>query len=98
MNRIEKEKRIVGLMMRIYCQGKHKAGKGVLCAECAELLAYAQSRLEHCPHSYDKPSCRRCTIHCYSPRHRRAIKEMMRYAGPRMMFRHPIIALKHLLQ
>ncbi|MDE5812571.1 MAG: nitrous oxide-stimulated promoter family protein [Muribaculaceae bacterium] len=98
MKRIEKEKRIVGLMMRIYCRGRHQAGKEALCDECAALLAYAQSRLERCPNFPDKTSCRRCTIHCYSPEHRRAIKEVMRYAGPRMLFRHPIIALKHLLQ
>lgn len=46
----------------------------------------------------EKPICARCPIHCYKPVMRERIREMMRYAGPRMLRRHPILAIRHLLE
>jgi len=39
--RITREKRIVDKMITIYCQKNHHSKKGVLCADCEELKAYA---------------------------------------------------------
>lgn len=74
-------------------------GHGVseaLCGECDRLLAYANGRLERCPFGAKKPSCGHCPVHCYKPAMRRQIKDVMRYAGPRMLYRHPILAILHL--
>ena len=69
-----------------------------LCDDCRELLDYAMQRLSRCPHGASKPSCKRCTIHCYSPQMRQRIAAVMRWSGPRMMLRHPVMALRHLLR
>jgi len=83
-------------MAGIYCRGHH-ATKGELCAECRELLDYAYCRLDRCPYGGEKPTCGKCPIHCYKPAMKTKAKAVMRYAGPRLMFRHPILTLRHWL-
>jgi hypothetical protein len=39
-----------------------------------------------------------CPVHCYQPRMRESIREVMRYAGPRMLTRHPFLAVAHLIE
>ena len=68
-----------------------------LCPACAALLEYARQRLERCPFADQKPTCARCTVHCYRPDMRAQVRTVMRYAGPRMTLRHPYLALRHLL-
>ena len=43
----------------------------------------------------DKPVCSKCPVHCYRPELRERIRGVMRYAGPRMLYRHPVLALRH---
>ena len=95
MSRIDKETKIVGLMVRLYC--RRKEGNRELCPECAELIDYAGARLHHCPFGERKSSCRKCTIHCYRPEMRKRIRRVMRYSGPRMLLYHPLEYLRHLL-
>jgi len=83
-------------MIRIYCRAHHRDGP-VPCAECAEMEAYASCRLDRCPYGADKPACTNCPIHCYKPDYRERIREVMRFAGPRMAAQHPILALRHLI-
>jgi len=94
--RIDREKRTIRAMVRIYCRKQH-AGRAALCGECSELLEYALGRLDHCPFAPEKPTCADCTVHCYKPKMREQVKEVMRFAGPRMLLRHPILAIRHLL-
>jgi len=94
--RLERELRTIRAMVRIYCR-RHHGGRGELCAECAELLDYARQRLERCPFGEEKPTCVRCPIHCYKPSQRERARAVMRFAGPRMLWRHPILAIRHLL-
>jgi hypothetical protein len=82
-------------MVGIYCYDKHATG-GELCATCAELLAYAHQRLAKCPYGAEKTTCRECPIHCYRVTERAAMRDVMRYAGPRMLRRHPFLAIRHL--
>jgi hypothetical protein len=91
------EVRTVAAMMHIYCRAHHGTA-GNLCRDCAGLLAYAEERIEKCPFGIDKPVCNTCTVHCYEPDMREQVREVMRYAGPRMMGRHPILAIRHLLR
>jgi hypothetical protein len=55
------------------------------------------ARLAKCPFQENKSTCANCTVHCYKPDMRQRVRAVMRYAGPRMMWRHPILALTHLL-
>ena len=90
-----KEMQTVEEMIKIYCKGMHHT-KGGLCDECQELLDYAQLRSSKCPFMENKTFCSNCKVHCYKPDMRNKIKEVMRYSGPRMMFHHPVMAIKHL--
>ncbi len=98
MLRVDAEKRTVAFMISLYCHNKHHnaAPRQTLCPDCRSLLDYAHCRLEHCRYGEAKPSCTRCPIHCYSPRKREQIRQVMRYSGPRMIWHHPILAIRHL--
>jgi hypothetical protein len=98
--RLARELKTIGVMLRIYCRDQHggaSRNEAGLCEECAELFDYARKRLAGCPYGPDKPTCANCQIHCYGPQQREAARVMMRYAGPRMMWRHPLLAIAHVL-
>ena len=95
MRIIEKEQRTAEQMIRIYC--RHKEGNKELCPTCRQLLQYAHNRLKHCTFGEQKKTCRNCPIHCYKPEMKKRIQEVMRYAGPRMFFFHPITTIKHFI-
>ena len=94
--RIEREKRTVTAMIERYCVDHHTAAPGELCPQCAGLQAYAVQRLERCPFQEGKTTCANCAIHCYRPDRQEQIRMVMRYAGPRMIWRHPVMAIQHL--
>jgi hypothetical protein len=93
-DRLERERHTIQLMIEIYCRGQHHPA-GALCAECQQLSAYAMQRIDKCPYQADKPTCAKCTIHCYKPAMRDQVRRVMRYAGPRMMLYHPVLAILH---
>ena len=93
--RIEREKRTVSAMIELYCADRHTAPHGELCPACAELRAYAMQRLDRCPFQEEKTTCANCAVHCYRPDRKEQIRVVMRYAGPRMLLRHPVLALLH---
>ena len=92
---IEREKATVQKMIHIFCEKKHKTADGVLCSECQTLLNYSNNRLEHCQFQENKPTCRKCTVHCYSPKMRERIKQVMRFSGPRIALSAPVVWLRH---
>jgi len=83
-------------MVRIHCRDQHHPAAG-LCAECRQLLDYASVRLERCRFGADKPTCAKCPVHCYQPARREQVRLVMRYAGPRMVWEHPVMSLRHWL-
>lgn len=91
------ELKTIARMIGLYCRGHNHAPTG-LCEACSELLAYAEGRIGKCPFGVGKPVCNQCTVHCYKPDMRERVREVMRYAGPRMMARHPILAIRHLVR
>jgi hypothetical protein len=97
--RLRREYRTIESMLEIWCAGHHgrAAARDGLCDECMELLAYAGQRLVKCPYGEDKPTCAKCPVHCYKRLQRDRVREVMRYAGPRMLLRHPWQALLHIL-
>jgi len=94
--RIRREKQTIAAMTQIYCRAHH-GSRETLCSDCAELLDYARRRLDSCPFGERKPACNRCLVHCYSTRNQERIKQIMRFAGPRMLYHHPLLSLMHLL-
>jgi hypothetical protein len=84
-------------MIALTCRDLHGGGRRNLCAACLELRGYAHQRLVRCPFGADKPTCANCRIHCYKPEMRERVRQVMRHAGPRMLVRHPVLALMHLI-
>ncbi len=96
----EREKRMVSEMIALYCRKRHGGGAGGrgLCPACAELDAYARARSDRCPFMETKAFCSNCRVHCYRPEMRERIREVMRFAGPRMIFHHPVAAIRHVVE
>lgn len=54
-------------------------------------------RVDKCTFQDAKPTCAKCPVHCYNPTMREQVREVMRYAGPRMVLHHPILSILHTL-
>lgn len=98
--RIRRELATVRAMILLHCRHRHgperPARGGSLCAACDELWDYARERVERCRFGDGKPTCAACPVHCFKPSMRESIRAVMRYSGPRMLWRHPLLALLHL--
>lgn len=90
-----REKTVVLHMIEAYCHGKHGTRRDELCTECTQLAEYAEARISRCPFMATKTFCSQCHVHCYTPEKLQAIKDVMRYAGPRMLLRHPVLVVRH---
>ena len=101
MNKTEtkchKEKEIVALMIKLYCAEKHNTNSA-LCPDCQRLKDYADMRTDKCPFMDTKTFCSNCKVHCYKPNMREKMKAVMKFSGPRMIFYHPVLAIKHLIE
>ncbi len=99
--RLRREWRTVDAMIAIACRGRqHERAAGrapVALPGCAELRAYAEQRLLRCPFGEAKPTCNNCQVHCYRPEMRQRVRDVMIFAGPRMLLHHPVLALLHLV-
>jgi hypothetical protein len=84
-------------MILCYCHDLHHTPGKALCPDCQALLSYASIRLERCRFGETKPTCVKCPVHCYAADRRDQVKTVMRYAGPRMLWRHPVLSLFHWL-
>ena len=93
----EREKKMVSQMIALYCRKKH-GSKGGLCPDCASLNEYARVRSDKCPFMETKSFCSNCKVHCYKPEMREKIQEVMRFSGPRMLFHHPVAAIRHVIE
>lgn len=91
-----REKETVSLMIKIYCRAHH--GGKELCPDCAALDAYARLRSDKCPFMETKTFCSNCRVHCYRAEMREKIRAVMRYAGPRMLLHHPVMAVRHVIE
>ncbi|MDG6223116.1 MAG: nitrous oxide-stimulated promoter family protein [Candidatus Bathyarchaeota archaeon] len=93
--RITREKKTINKMVHMYCKGKHDPQKNELCTKCTEFLSYAYKRLDNCPFQEEKSTCGKCLVHCYQPVMKEKAKKIMRYSGPRLIYKSPILALHH---
>ncbi|WP_031513113.1 nitrous oxide-stimulated promoter family protein [Desulfofalx alkaliphila] len=88
MAKAEKDLFIVLKFIETYCNCNHREQQKVtleghemkLCQECLELSNYAIKRRLLCPKD-PKPSCKNCDTHCYAPRYRKKIREVMKFSG-----------------
>lgn len=93
----ERERRVVTEMVAAYCHGHHGTRGDELCEECARLAEYASLRVARCPLMATKSFCSQCRVHCYAPDRRARIRDVMRYAGPRMLLHHPVMCVRHVI-
>jgi len=94
--RLARELATIRAMVALHCRDRHGHRDG-LCEECGALMDYATRRLDRCVFGDDKPTCANCTVHCYNADMRERVRAVMRYAGPRMMWRHPLLAIAHVI-
>ena len=87
----QQEKKIITKMIHLYCLHNNDINE-------QELLECALLRIQKCPMMATKTFCKHCHIHCYQKEKQEQIKRVMRYSGPRMIFYHPILALRHALK
>ncbi len=92
--RLAREWQTMTVMVRIYCRDRHHTVGGV-CAECEQFLNYAIGRLERCHFGLEKPTCAKCPVHCYQRERREQVRTIMINAGPRMLWEHPLMSLRH---
>lgn len=95
--RLARERLTMSKMVGMYCGAHHGPSNGDICDDCRAFLDYAETRLRKCPYGEDKPTCANCPVHCYKPAQREYARKIMRYAGPRMLLRHPLLAIAHQL-
>jgi predicted amidophosphoribosyltransferase len=93
--RITREKKTINKMVHVYCKSKHGSENNELCEDCTEFLEYARKRLDNCPFQEEKSTCGKCLVHCYQPVMKEKAKTIMRYSGPRLIYKSPILALHH---
>jgi hypothetical protein len=94
--RLAREWKTITAMIRCFCHDHHNTNNA-LCPECQKLQDYAGVRLERCRFGAQKPTCANCPVHCYQKARREEVRLVMRYAGPRMLWRHPVVSLFHWL-
>ena len=93
--RMKRERITIKIMIEMFCNKKHST-KNAICKDCSALLEYSMIRLDKCTFQDEKPTCGTCTVHCYQDDYRTKIKEIMRYSGKRILFKHPILTIKYL--
>jgi hypothetical protein len=91
----ELEKKMFDKMTIIYCKGN--SHNEAPCNKCIEIMNYAHTRIDMCKFGDSKDFCSKCTVHCFKVDMREEVKKIMRFSGPRIIFYHPITAIKHLL-
>ncbi len=67
-----------------------------LCAECTKVVLHGAVKRIRCPMD-PKPECKYCPEHCYNPRYREQVREVMRFAWRHMLKRGRLdLVIKHL--
>jgi hypothetical protein len=103
----KKDIRLLAKFVEVFCHAKHGAdeqtpvalpaelGERHLCTECAGFLEYAIYKRLKCPLEAEKPTCKNCRIHCYDTERRAKVREIMAFAGRRLMMRGRLDYLWH---
>lgn len=62
-----------------------------------ELIMKAFRRTDRCPHSFYKTFCHQCPTTCYKSEDLENIEPIMKYAGRKIMMKHPLIGTKFVI-
>lgn len=62
-----------------------------------ELIMKAFRHAERCPHSFYKTFCHQCPTTCYKSEDLEHIEPIMKYAGRKIMIKHPLIGTKFVI-
>lgn len=94
---IDKDRRTLEAMGRIFCSAHHDCTKDAagLCPECRATVDATLERAAACPFGHEG-NCQDCAVRCQRGEARDRIREIMRYAAPRMTLRHPFMTLDYL--
>ncbi len=92
-----REFKTIVVMVRTYCRARHGSKEARLCDACVEPHDYARRRLERRAFGEAKPTCANCVVHCYKAVMRERVRQVMRWAGQRMIWLHPVLAVWHIL-
>jgi hypothetical protein len=106
-SRQKKDIRLIGKFVEVYCSGKHEKSvrksvvlpsglaERIICPDCEAFFEYAVTKRMRCPLEAEKPTCKHCRIHCYDKQRREKVREIMSYAGRRLMMRGRLDYLWH---
>lgn len=94
--RISRELKTIEVMIEMYCHHHHHPKDGI-CEHCNQLYKYSERKTIRCKFGTSKPACSSCPVHCYKPEKREEIRKIMKYSGPRMIYKHPYFAMVHVL-
>ncbi|MFP4145524.1 MAG: nitrous oxide-stimulated promoter family protein [Phycisphaeraceae bacterium] len=110
---LQRDLRTLVRFIEVYCHGRHDAERTpvalkshdvtriagretALCPDCTRLLSHALVKRSVCPMD-PKPQCKHCPNHCYHPKYRQQIREVMKYSGRKLVLRGRVDYLLHLL-
>lgn len=96
-NNIPKEKNNIKKTFAVYCNNHHNTSGETLCPKCTALLATVMIKMSRCPYGITKPICDRCDRLCFGAKQNRDFLEIMNSSQKSMLFKHPILAIKHKL-
>ncbi|MDO5117593.1 MAG: nitrous oxide-stimulated promoter family protein [Eggerthellaceae bacterium] len=94
----QRDRATLEAMGRIFCSSKHKEAEkdeAGLCTQCRSTIEATLERTAICPYGH-AGNCQDCDIHCQRGEARERIREIMRYAAPRMTILHPLMTAEYL--
>ncbi|MBR0405322.1 MAG: nitrous oxide-stimulated promoter family protein [Eggerthellaceae bacterium] len=96
-SRAATDRRVLEAMGLIFCKAHHSGEKDAcgLCPSCRATVEETLARTAVCPFNHEG-NCQDCAIHCQRGEARERIREIMRYAAPRMVLRHPLMTAEYL--
>ena len=95
--RVAKDRKVLEAIGCIFCKAHHSGEKDSrgLCPSCRETIETTLMRAAACPYGHES-NCQDCTTHCQRGEAQERIREIMRYASPRMALRHPFMTAEYL--
>lgn len=98
MSENAKDRATMEAIGKIYCRGNHDAAarsNDIMCPDCRQTIEHTLERASSCPYGHNH-NCEDCETHCQRGQSQQDIKRIMRYAAPRMAYRHPLMTLVYL--
>ena len=96
-DRTAKDRKVLEAIGCIFCTAHHPGKKDScgLCPSCRETIEATLARAVACPYGHEG-NCQDCTTHCQRGQAQERIRQIMRYAAPRMALRHPLMTAEYL--